>query len=110
MSDNMTRSNSDSSQSLDDDGGGDTPDVFRTRFEADPNAAVVAIVETVAAVTGHNVVDMPPLYETVDSEALSELVTAPKSGEQPIEVTFSYQDCRVAVSNRGTVAVAAPDH
>ncbi|WP_276254621.1 HalOD1 output domain-containing protein [Halomontanus rarus] len=92
-------SDSDPPISVDDDAGTHPiAGTVRASFDADPDAVVVAIVETVAIVTGRSVSDMRPLFEIVDGEALTDLVTS--SRRHPLEVTFSYEDCRVSVSNR----------
>lgn len=85
--------------SVDDDAGTHpAAGTVRASFDADLDVVVTAIVETVATVTGRNVGDMRPLFEIVDGEALTDLVTS--SRKHPIEVMFSYEDCRVSVSNR----------
>lgn len=82
---------------------------YHARFDTADNAdaIVVAIVETVAAVTNREPTEMPPLFATVDSEALSTLVAS--AAESHLEVTFSYEGCRVTVSSRGDVVVEPAD-
>ena len=82
-------------------------DTFSTRFTDGPDAVVVTIVETVAAITNCEVTDMPPLHAAVDTEALTELVASPR--EQSIDVTFAYEGCDVTVSSSGNVAVTVED-
>ena len=43
----------------------------------------------------------PPLYDVIDPEALDDLFTSSEtSGEYLGSTTFSYQGCRIAVSDR----------
>lgn len=88
--------------------GDDEPatETIHASFDEDPDAVLVAIVESVAALTDRNLTAMPPLFATIDSEALAELVTSPR--ERPVEVTFSYEGCRVTVSSCGDVFVEPP--
>lgn len=92
-------SDSDPPFSVDNDAGTHpTRGTIHAAFDADPDAIVVVIVETVATVTDRDIDGMRPLFEIVDAQALADLVTS--SRERRLEVTFSYEDCRVSVSNR----------
>lgn len=105
-----TQTDSTPSQTFDDEGGGSDPtsEPLHARFSTDANAdaVVVTIVDTVATVTDREVTAMPPLYATVDSEALATLMTSARG--RPIEVAFSYEGCRVTVSSRGEIVVEPP--
>ncbi|AFZ71519.1 HalOD1 output domain-containing protein [Natronobacterium gregoryi] len=104
MSDNLTEPESSVSWPLDSSVDDDTvTTVARAQYEPEPDAAVVAVVEAVASVTQQDPLEMPPLFGSVNTEALDELVTTPR--ENPVTVTFSYQQCRVTVSSCGDVAV-----
>lgn len=48
--------------------------------------------------TNTNVVDLPPLYETIDPDALDRLVTR---GVASLEITFDYVDHRITVWGDG---------
>ncbi|WP_247003567.1 HalOD1 output domain-containing protein [Halosolutus gelatinilyticus] len=110
MSEYTTHFDSTSVQLSGDDSVGYDPTTgtFHTQFDADgdSNSIVVAIVDTVATVTNSDPISLPPLFATVDPEALAALVTSAREG--PIEVNFSYEDCRVTVSSHGTVVVEPP--
>lgn len=82
-----------------------TTGTVRSRFD-DGTDAVVAIVEAVAAVTNRAPTAMPPLYETVDPEALADLVTSAR--DRPVEVSFAYEGCQVSVSSDRRVVVEPP--
>ncbi|QLH84437.1 HalOD1 output domain-containing protein [Halosimplex pelagicum] len=53
-----------------------------------------AVVRSVAAATGRTVVDLDPLYETVDTDALDELF----EGSARARVSFRYAGCEVTVT------------
>jgi hypothetical protein len=60
-----------------------------------------AIVLEIAERTDVNPVDLPPLYERVDPEALDSLVQGPGS----FYVTFEYTGYEVTVSETGCIAI-----
>ncbi|APW98724.1 hypothetical protein CHINAEXTREME_13440 [Halobiforma lacisalsi AJ5] len=110
MSDNLTRSDSNPTQSSDHSpAGNDVTEVVHDRFDASDDSVVVAVVETVATVVDRDPLEMPPLFESVDTEALETLVRSPpRDRDSRLEVTFSYLDCPVTVSARGDVVVEVP--
>lgn len=103
-----TQSDSTSSRPFGEDSIGYDPTTgtFHARFDADSSAAVGSVVETVAIATNADPTGMSPLYATIDPDALTDLVTSTRT--TPIDVTFSYEDCRVTVSSLGTVVVEPP--
>ncbi|SIR94045.1 HalOD1 output domain-containing protein [Natronorubrum thiooxidans] len=80
-----------------------TTGTFHARFDADSKTIVVTIVEAVGTVTNCDPLTMPPLFETIDPEALADLMISTR--DTSIEVTFSYEGCRVTVSSHGTIVV-----
>lgn len=84
-------------------------EITHARFDPSSDSLVVAIVDSVATITGDGITELPPLYETVDTEALAELMAAARSREQHVEVAFVYQDCRVTVSSGGDIVAVATD-
>ncbi|TYL39753.1 hypothetical protein CV102_05575 [Natronococcus pandeyae] len=109
MNDNTTAPDSTPAAPFGEDSVGYDPttEAAYTRFDTDYNTVVVAIVEAVATVTNREPEAMEPLYAVIDPEALTDLVSSVR--ETPVEVAFSYEDCRVSVSSRGTVVVEQPD-
>ncbi|GAB3666759.1 HalOD1 output domain-containing protein [Halopiger thermotolerans] len=72
-------------------------------YRSDTEAVVPAIVETVAATTDTDPVDIEPLYAAVDPDALNALYRDGFDGE----VEFRYAGCTVVVDGEGEVCVAA---
>lgn len=60
------------------------------------------IVEAVAATTGRDVTDLPPLQWCLDAEALDRVVTAEPGGSD-VQVSFTYAAVEVTVTSRGSV-------
>ncbi|WP_255169777.1 HalOD1 output domain-containing protein [Natrononativus amylolyticus] len=84
-----------------------TTGTYHAAFGVDrgSDAVVVAVVETIGAITGRELTEIPPLYRTVNPSALGDLISAPR--EKPINVTFTHDGVDVRVSSQGTV-VARP--
>ncbi len=74
------------------------------RAEADDLATV--IVTAVEAYTGRDATEFPPLYESIDADALSLLVhRADGRKRDAVQVRFVYADCELAVTGDGVVLV-----
>ncbi|MFA9427421.1 HalOD1 output domain-containing protein [Natronorubrum sp. A-ect3] len=80
-----------------------TTGTFHARFDGDPKTLVVTIVEAVGTVTNCDPVSMPPLFETINPEALTNLLISTR--ETDIEVTFEYEGCHVTASSHGSIVV-----
>lgn len=77
------------------------------RFEwADSDAASTAVIEAVSSAAHEDATEMPPLYETLDPDALDTLFTSPNEDGTPRSVEFSYNGYRVAVDASGEGWVA----
>lgn len=92
-----------------DDESGPAPDSVRTRYDWAETDPVTAVVRTVAVATNRDPAALPPLYDTLDPEALRDLVTGScDAGEADAglhEVKFSYAQATVTLSADGTVDV-----
>ncbi len=67
----------------------------------DADTLGMTIVEAVADATGVDPLDLEPLYNVIDQEALVSLFQAGATGE----VRFSYHGCAVTVTADGAVSV-----
>lgn len=67
----------------------------------------VAVVTGVARSTGADPLELPPLYDTLDPDALNTLFDgARKRGESDrLRVTFDYEGCEVTITGDGTVSI-----
>lgn len=70
---------------------------YRARFDSDLSDPVEAIVRVVAAVAGTDPTDLPPLFESVDSNALDALVRSAADGDS-LRVSFAYDGYDVTVA------------
>ncbi|GAA0522478.1 hypothetical protein SAMN04488066_105101 [Halorubrum aquaticum] len=65
-----------------------------------------AVVEAVASANGREPLEMPPLYDTLDAEALDGLLTADRDGAHGnVGVSFTYDGAYVWVDSGGTIEV-----
>lgn len=80
---------------------------YRTRFRATDRLASEAVVEAVAAATQSDPLDLPPIYDAVDPDALSNLFEPSSTGSRRFQgtVTFEYADHLVTVEGEGTITL-----
>lgn len=92
-----------------------TTDNGETRENVPPDSVSVNVVQRVATTTDRETTELPPLYDTLDPEALDALVD---SLTVSASVEFVYSGCRVTVDAAGNISVdprsrcrenAAPD-
>lgn len=88
-----------------------TAETTRARFDWTVTPLTMGIVETVAETVDREVLELPPLYDAVDVEALESLFVDARQGPVgPLEdVSFGYAGCAVTVHADGEVAVV-PRH
>ena len=80
--------------------------------EIDPTSGVSAVISlpvvaATASTTGKEITALTPLYQEVDPDALNALVSKLPTGEEPIEVSFTYSGQKITVDNAGVVTVGA---
>lgn len=73
-----------------------------------------AVIRAVRSETQLGIVELPPLYSTVEPDALDRLFTHPglgaeASGRADAVIEFSYADTLVHVKSDGTITVVPPD-
>lgn len=74
------------------------------------DSLVVRVANKLASVRGVEPVDLPPLYEYVDVDALGALFPASANGpSRHGTVTFHVEDHQVRITNDGSVDVRSPD-
>lgn len=76
------------------------------------DSTTMRVVSAVAEATGRDVIDLPPLADSVDPDALETIVADAGNGHRVgVEVRFAYAGCDVAVEAGGEVTVgpAPPD-
>ena len=62
------------------------------------------VIQTVAETTNTDPLELPPLYETIDPDALDALIADMQAGS----ISFTYTDCEITVRSDGTVTIVEP--
>ena len=79
---------------------------FQSEFDQGvPDSITIAVLEAVATFARRDVLDLDPLDDAIDADALNDLFR-PRSDGNPrtaISVEFSYQGYLVSVESRGLV-------
>lgn len=80
---------------------------YRVHFDATDRLATEAVISTVSAATGVDVLELPPLYDAIDPDALGSLFSVSSGGSRRFRgsVSFAYAGCLVTVDGRGTIEV-----
>ncbi|MBZ6496775.1 HalOD1 output domain-containing protein [Natrinema longum] len=87
------------------DGSTDSVVVSKTTWDRDSgNTPVNAVVSAVATATGIDSLELPPLYETIDPDALNALFLS-GPGDPGTRTRFRYAGYGVTVQGDGTVRV-----
>lgn len=81
---------------------------YRTHFDPADRSAIEATIAAVAAATGADAMELPPLYDAVDPDALAAMFEPPRTGASRFRgsVAFEYADTLVRVDGHGTVEVS----
>lgn len=83
-----------------------------TNTGAPTPSASSLVIQRVAAAEGVDPIDLPPLYDTIDTDALDTLVQrAPPTGNEartPQEIRFTYHGYDVRVTGSGFVSLHEP--
>jgi len=82
----------------------DDAGTHRFEYDADEIPPCMAVVSSLAAVLGVDAVDLEPLHETLDTDALDALVG--RTGAGGVRVSWTQANRVVTVAERGVVTVA----
>ena len=88
-------------------------DLYRLRHDWSSDDDVsIAIVEAVAEITNVEVLDIDPLYESIDPDALNKIFEPRAEGEPRKiggSVTIAANECTVTVYSDGEIEIEPPD-
>lgn len=76
----------------------------------DNESVTVALLKEVAARSGEQITELPPLDESVDPEALNRLFAATAKGQRGGRVAFEYAEYLVTVSQTADVTISVTEH
>jgi hypothetical protein len=83
----------------------DGTDMLHAGFDWSVISPSLAVVQTVAIAADRNAVELPPLIETLDPDALDQLFRHPTKPESNISLSFQLDDYTVTVTGHGDVYV-----
>lgn len=80
---------------------------MHTRQTDDAESLTVRVVEEVAEREGVDPLDLPPLHDSIDTDALESLFSGPIAGAERdgVEITFTYRGYAVTVAADGAIEI-----
>lgn len=70
---------------------------------SESNSILESITKSIADKLNTEPLDLPPLFQSIDPEALEDLITS--SGATTMQVTFLYAGCKITVTGNRAVSV-----
>ena len=80
-------------------------ETVRTQFTQEKTPASLAVIATLADVLNVDPVELPPLHDTVDTDALDALVRVRTGMDGDTHVTFTHAGHTITVHSYGMVAI-----
>ncbi|MDT3434361.1 HalOD1 output domain-containing protein [Haloarcula sp. 1CSR25-25] len=87
------------------DGTEDDPDVLHAEFDWKAVSPSVAVVQTVAIAADREAIELSPLIESLDPDALDELFVHAAGLDSDVSLSFRLSDYAVTVTGDGDVYV-----
>ncbi len=89
-------------------GRGSDREAYTARYEwGGTDRPSMAIVRSVAAVTGREPTAMRPLFDAIDPEAVDRLFGRDSARARPDRLSVRFEDCEVAVHADGRIVVTS---
>lgn len=82
----------------------DSDEFYRMDGQVQVGRPTIDVVEAVAAATGREPMDLPPLQQHVDADALDALLDRDGDGRY-VRVSFRYNDLRIDADSAGRIDV-----
>lgn len=79
---------------------------YRARFDPDEVTASMAAVAALAEVMNVDPMELDPLFESINPDALDTLVGLPDSPNGALQVRFSASDHEITARSDGTIEIA----
>lgn len=74
------------------------------RSEADTESIPRIIIQRIAAITEQESTELPPLYETIDPDALDVLLNSIDENDASFSIEFTYAGQHVSINTDGAVS------
>ena len=85
-------------------------ETYRFEYNQETTPASMAVVAALSEAMNVAPMDLEPLHESVDTDALDALVHIRGSMNGDVHVTFTHERRVMTVSSYGVIAVTAPEH
>ncbi|MHC3439871.1 HalOD1 output domain-containing protein [Natrialbaceae archaeon A-gly3] len=76
-----------------------------SRASSTETAVSTKVVQRVATLTDQEVLELPPLYETIDPEALDAIINSTAMNKPSLELRFTYCGCHITITGSGAVRI-----
>ena len=83
----------------------DDPDTLHAEFDWDVVSPSVAVMQTVAIAADREAIELSPLIETLDPDALDELIVHTSGPDSAVSLSFQLDEYAVTVTGAGDVYV-----
>lgn len=85
-------------------------ETYRAHFDQDSTSASMAVVTALTATMDKDPVDLEPLSETIDTDALDAIVQDRGTTADSVHVMLTHEGREITVNSYGVVAVSPSDH
>jgi len=79
---------------------------YEAAYDHESTSPVMAIVAAVGNVLNTDPIELDPLSETVDGDALERVLQTPDPTDGSVQLSLSYADCDITVSSDGHIQIA----
>jgi hypothetical protein len=82
---------------------------YRARYDRDATAASMAVIAAVSNVLDTDPLELDPLHDTIDTDALDDLVRCRGPPNEPVDVSFTVEGHKITVFSDGEVTLSPPN-
>ncbi|PGF16085.1 hypothetical protein CP556_08120 [Natrinema sp. CBA1119] len=81
-------------------------DTYRARYDQDATATSMAVVAAVSNVLDTDPLELDPLHNTIDTDALDDLVRCRDSSNEPVSVSFTVEGHEITALSNGEITLS----
>lgn len=83
--------------------------IYRAEYDQATTPASIAVIAAVSDAFDVNPVELEPLYDRLDPDALDGCIRAKDTTNGPVHISFGFEEHEITVSSDGVVTVSSPD-
>lgn len=84
-------------------------ETYRAEYDRDTTTGSEAVVASLLEVMDRDPIELDPLYASINTDALDELVRVQDTTASDVSITFTIDKYAITVYSYGTVAIAPPE-